>query len=77
MEKFKKKDLLESLMLEMSVDYPEIEKVIVDERDKFLTYSLQNCAGLVVDKNGPKPNSLVDSKLFRFLRSQIIRLFDY
>lgn len=62
MEKFKKKDLLESLMLEMSVDYPEIEKVIVDERDKFLTYSLQNCAGVIVDKTGLKPDLLVTSK---------------
>jgi len=51
-EKFKNKDLLETLMLEMAVDYPELEKVIVDERDKFLAYSLQSCAGIVIDQTG-------------------------
>lgn len=39
-------------MLEMAVDYPELEKVIVDERDKFLAYSLQSCAGIVIDQTG-------------------------
>uniref|UniRef100_A0A2S2QT17 TraB domain-containing protein n=1 Tax=Sipha flava TaxID=143950 RepID=A0A2S2QT17_9HEMI len=56
-EKFKNKDMLETLMIEMAADYPELEKVIVDERDKFLTYSLQNCAGFEIDKTGLKPNS--------------------
>jgi len=55
-EKFKNKDLLETLMHEMAADYPELERVIVDERDKFLTYSLQNCAGFVIEKIGNKPN---------------------
>lgn len=48
-------------MLEMSIDYPELEKVIVDERDKFLTYSLQSCAGIVIDETGFKPNLIVTS----------------
>jgi len=43
-------------MHEMAADYPELERVIVDERDKFLTYSLQNCAGFVIEKIGNKPN---------------------
>lgn len=60
-EKFKNKDMLETLMIEMAADYPELEKVIVDERDKFLTYSLQNCAGFEIDKTGLKPNSYFSS----------------
>lgn len=62
MEKFKNKDLLETLMHEMAADYPELEKVIVDERDKFLTYSLQSCAGIVIEKTGLKPNHIVSSE---------------
>ncbi|XP_050436971.1 traB domain-containing protein [Adelges cooleyi] len=58
-EKFKNKDLMEALMLQMAADYPELEKVIVDERDKFLTYSLQSCAGIIIDKTGLKPNFIV------------------
>lgn len=50
-------------MHEMAADYPELERVIVDERDKFLTHSLQCCAGLVIDKTGNKPNALNASKL--------------
>lgn len=49
-------------MLEMAADYPELEKVIVDERDKFLAYSLQSCAGIAIDKSGLKPNLIVSSK---------------
>lgn len=60
-EKFKNKDLLETLMLEMAADYPELEKVIVDERDKFLTYSLQNCAGFTIDQTGLKLSSIFES----------------
>jgi len=61
-EKFKNKDLLETLMHEMAADYPELERVIVDERDKFLTHSLQSCAGFVIDKAGNKPNEFNASK---------------
>jgi len=42
-------------MHEMAADYPELERVIVDERDKFLTYSLQNCAGFLIEKTGNEP----------------------
>lgn len=59
-EKFKNKDLLETLMLEMAADYPELEKVIVDERDKFLTYSLQVCAGYTADQVDRR-NSIFES----------------
>lgn len=48
-------------MLEMAADYPELEKVIVNERDQFLTYSLQSCAGIVIDQAGLKPNLIVSS----------------
>lgn len=60
MEKFKNKDLLETLMLEMAADYPELEKVIVDERDKFLTHSLQVCAGYTADQTD-KHDSIFES----------------
>lgn len=48
-------------MHEMAADYPELEKVIVDERDKFLTYSLQVCAGFTPDQANNKPNSIFES----------------
>jgi len=60
-EKLKNKDLLATLMLQMAVDYPELEKVIIDERDKFLTYSLQSCAGIIIDKTGIHTDSIVPS----------------
>lgn len=48
-------------MHELAADYPELEKVIVDERDKFLTYSLQRCAGILIDKNNIEPNLIISS----------------
>jgi len=60
-EKLKNKDLLATLMLQMAVDYPELEKVIIDERDKFLTYSLQSCAGIIIDQTGIHTDSIVPS----------------
>lgn len=59
-EKFKDKDLLATLMIEMAADYPELRKVIVDERDKYLTYNLQMSAGFDIEPNGHLTN-LIDS----------------
>ncbi|KAL1137642.1 hypothetical protein AAG570_009338 [Ranatra chinensis] len=45
-EKCKQSDLLESMLKEMKVDFPELGDVFVRERDIYLTYSLQlatNC----------------------------------
>lgn len=61
-EKLKNKDLLATLMLQMAVDYPELEKVIIDERDKFLTYSLQSCAGIIIDQTGIHTDSIVPKR---------------
>ncbi|GJQ70444.1 hypothetical protein Trydic_g22863 [Trypoxylus dichotomus] len=43
-EKCKKRDMLEQLLADMSDEYPVLGKVFVDERDIFLTYSLQQAA---------------------------------
>lgn len=51
-EKFKDKDLLATLMVEMAADYPELRDVIVDERDKYLAYNLQLTAGFDIEPNG-------------------------
>lgn len=39
-------------------DYPELKDVIVDERDKYLTYNLQLFAGIDVNTNGDLINLL-------------------
>lgn len=39
-------------------DYPELKDVIIDERDKYLTYNLQLFAGIDVDVNGELVNLL-------------------
>jgi pheromone shutdown protein TraB len=36
--------MLEKLLLEMSDEYPELSRVFVSERDRFLSYSLRKCA---------------------------------
>lgn len=40
-EKCKQKDLLEQMLKEMSGEFPELGRVFVEERDVYLTYSLQ------------------------------------
>lgn len=40
-EKFKQSDLLESMLKDMANEYPELGKVFIEERDTYLTYSLQ------------------------------------
>lgn len=43
-ENCKKKDMLEQLLAEMATDYPALGEVFVNERDIYLTYSLQEAA---------------------------------
>jgi pheromone shutdown protein TraB len=44
MEHLKTKDMLEEMIKKMSVTFPSMKQVIVDERDLFLTYRLQEAA---------------------------------
>ncbi|CAA9996230.1 unnamed protein product, partial [Nesidiocoris tenuis] len=41
-EKCKQKDVLESLFKDMETNFPELGKVFIEERDTYLTYSLQS-----------------------------------
>ncbi|XP_022914103.2 traB domain-containing protein [Onthophagus taurus] len=43
-EKCKNRDMLEQLLADMSGEYPVLGEVFVDERDAFLTYTLQTAA---------------------------------
>ncbi|XP_018333937.1 traB domain-containing protein [Agrilus planipennis] len=45
-ERTKKRDMLEQLLAEMSGQYPALGEVFVDERDVYLTHSLQMAATL-------------------------------
>ncbi|XP_026463871.1 traB domain-containing protein-like, partial [Ctenocephalides felis] len=40
-EDYKNSDFLEKMLLELSKEYPELGRVFIHERDKFLAYSLQ------------------------------------
>lgn len=40
-EKCKQKDLLEDMLQEMTGEFPAMSRVFVEERDIYLTYSLQ------------------------------------
>ena len=44
-EKFKNKDILESMLLEMKNEMPEVSKIIIHERDLYLTESIRNAPG--------------------------------
>ena len=41
MESYKNKDILEELISRMTKEYPVLKSVFVDERDTFLTHSIQ------------------------------------
>lgn len=43
-EKCKKRDMLEQLLAELAGEYPALGEVFLDERDIFLTHSLQAAA---------------------------------
>lgn len=42
-------DLLDGLLKEFGTSFPEFKRVLIDERDQYLTFSLQKAAQ-------PKPN---------------------
>ncbi len=44
-EKLKTQDALEDALKEISDLYPTIKKILVDERDQYLTYKIQNAKG--------------------------------
>ncbi|KAL7305342.1 hypothetical protein TKK_0002470 [Trichogramma kaykai] len=53
-EKYKAKDALEKMMEELGGEYPVIKKVFVEERDTYLTYSLQLACRTRIHPNGVK-----------------------
>lgn len=61
MEKLKNRDLLGTAMNQLVSDYPELEKVIIDERIKFLTYRLQRCARIEIRQLDPVTFSIAQS----------------
>lgn len=46
MESCKNSDMLEQLFAELGADYPMLRKALLDERDIYLTNSLQLAAGI-------------------------------
>lgn len=44
-EDLKTQDMLEQALKEISQQFPNIKKVLVDERDQYLTYKIQNAPG--------------------------------
>lgn len=53
-EKCKQRDLLQSMLGEIQNEYPSLSHVLVQERDVFLTYSLQLAATPRVDVRDPQ-----------------------
>lgn len=43
-EKFKQEDIIEEMMAKLLVDYPDLSHVLINERDIYLTHSLQMAA---------------------------------
>ncbi len=44
-EKLKQKDVLEALLAEMSEELPKLQRILVDERDQYLTEKIKNAPG--------------------------------
>jgi pheromone shutdown-related protein TraB len=45
-EKIKRKDVLETLLLEIGESFPEIKRILIDERDQYLTYKIRTAPGV-------------------------------
>lgn len=56
-EKCKKRDMLEQLLADLAGEYPAFGEVFLDERDVFLTYSLQAAAQPILAPEGTCRNS--------------------
>jgi pheromone shutdown protein TraB len=52
-EKCKDRDLLEGMLQDITGQYPQLSRVLVDERDLFLAYSLQLAASTFADIRAP------------------------
>ncbi|BES96485.1 TraB family [Nesidiocoris tenuis] len=52
-EKCKQKDVLESLFKDMETNFPELGKVFIEERDTYLTYSLQSACNFSMPTGEP------------------------
>lgn len=52
-EKCKEKGLLGQMLAEMAEEYPTLSRVFVDERNTFLTYSLQLAASPIPNPEDP------------------------
>lgn len=52
-EKCKQRDLLEEMLAEITGEFPALSRVFVDERDKYLAYSLQLAASPIPDIHAP------------------------
>ena len=60
-EKFKQKDIIEEMMAKLLADYPDVSEVFINERDIYLTHSLQVAAVHpipAVERGKCKPNRL-------------------
>lgn len=44
-EKMKEKDVLETLMSEIGESFPEIRRILIDERDQYLAYKIRTAPG--------------------------------
>lgn len=46
-EKYMEKDVLEKLLSQISDEYPQLSRVLIEERDQFLSYSLRKCSQMI------------------------------
>ncbi len=44
-EKMKRKDVLETLLSEIGESFPEIKRILIDERDQYLAHKIRNAPG--------------------------------
>ena len=56
-EQLKNLDLLDALLKEFGASFPEFKRVLIDERDHYLTYSLQKASQ-------PMPNQFQPGGIF-------------
>ena len=59
-EKYKQKDMIAEMLAEMTGDYPELSRVFVDERDKYMAALLQQCIYMIEDERRRQPHCTLD-----------------
>lgn len=52
-EQLKNLDLLDALLKEFGATFPEFKRVLIDERDQYLTYSLQKASQPIANQFQP------------------------